>query len=182
MKRALILCLLLVFSVSLAGAESLQIYVEGGPSQPLRPGGTVPEASLRLMTAQSEWLAVFVGVVERMTPIETTLQSDTGRDFALSAELPVRFGFFGADGRIATEGAARIEAGTGLVIFDKMHPQDGTLWRIHITLYGVLDVGRAQFRIGLHHFSNGSKTFLKSPSPNKSLEFATLGVGIVVPL
>ena len=188
MKRALLLALALGFLLILARhvlADSFSVYTEGGPSVPVIEGlgdKEVPDASLRMITAQRGHVAIYAGVVERLVSVDTTLRTGTGEVFTLDAELPARFGFFGADFRADTGGNPRLEAGMGLALFDKLDSSHtNTIWQFHLAAYGVIDFEPLQLRLGLHHFSNGRK-YRGSPGPNRVFEFATLGVGIVVPL
>ena len=175
MKLILALAVLLFLLLSLRLSQAAEMHVEGGPDVPLF-SKEVPEASLRMLTVQNKWYALYYGEIERMVKVQADVQvgEETG---TFETEIPVRFGFFGMDVRVSTKGTSRLETGLGLVMFDKQDPKvDGTLWRVHWVGYWIIEFGDVMARLGAHHFSNG-EDIVGSPGPNFPMEFITLSVG-----
>ena len=175
MKFLLALAVLLLLLLSLRLSQAAEMHMEGGPSAALF-AKSVPKASLRMLTVQDNWYAIYFGEIERLVRVEADVEvgSETG---TFETEIPVRFGFFGMDFRISTKGASRLETGLGLVLFDKQDPKvDGTIWRLHWAGYWILEFGDVLARLGMHHFSNG-EDIVGSPGPNVPMEFITLSVG-----
>lgn len=159
-----------------------EVIVEGGVSLPVFESfGTnqVPEASLRMVTFRKDIIQIYYGEIERKIEGEVSIKNDQGEEVGtVEFSLPIRFGFVGVDAIAETDEWLRVGVSFGLAVFDKLDKAiDGTLWRFHIGAWIAL--GKENIvRLSVHHFSNGEDTPLKSPGPNRPLEFVTLGVGL----
>lgn len=179
---ALVRWAVLMFMLPALQANGAEVFMEAGGSTPvLEAAGTsqVLDATLRMITVRNGHAQIYFGEVERTIKGELTAKDDSGNQVGTAEfELPIRFGFVGADIVAETAGWIRVGVAAGLAIFDKVDKAvDGTAWRFHFGAW--ITMGRDFIlSIGAHHFSNGEDTPLKTRGPNNPLEFVTLAAGL----
>ena len=159
-------------------AKLAELEAQGGADYQVFERSPIP-SSLRMVTFRSENAQIYYGELERIISGELTARDDDGNPVATAEfELPVRFGFVGADALAESDGWLRAGVSAGLAVFDKLDKEtDGTIWRFH---FGAWITAGREFLVtlGAHHFSNGENTPLKTKGPNVPFEFVALAVGL----